>query len=88
MVDYTVDTGELMEWAKKMEEKGADFGAEVMKEVKHHHERQRKQGMRKFSKIRRARSGVKRFAIKKAPDKAQLISKNAGSAFSDVFKEQ
>jgi hypothetical protein len=87
VIDYTVDTGELLEWAKKMEEKGAEFGAEVMKEVKRHHEGERRQGYRRFSKIRRRKSGAKRFAIQKAPERAQLIPKNARGHFNDIFKE-
>jgi hypothetical protein len=88
VVDLEVNTGELLEWAKKMEEKGADFGAEVIKEVKHSHERERGTGFRKFGKIRRGKSGRKRFAIQKAPEKAQLIPRGAGATFSDLFDKE
>ena len=88
MIDYTVDTGDLLQWAKKMEEKGADFGAEVMKQVKRRHEHHRQQGFRKFAKIKRRKQGTKRFAIQKSPDKAALEpTESLQRQFNDIFDE-
>jgi hypothetical protein len=88
MVELTVDTGDILKWAKHMEEKGADFGAEVLKEVKRHHEGRRKQGQVRFSKIRRHKTGVKRFAIVASPDKPALETKERlKQRFDDIFKE-
>jgi hypothetical protein len=88
MVGLTVDTGDLLDWAKKMEDKGADFGAAVMKQVKSHHEGQRRQRLRKFAKIKRRKQGTKRFVIQKSPDKAALDpTEGLKRQFNDIFDE-
>jgi hypothetical protein len=90
MVDLlTIDTGEIMQWADTMDNRGADFAAEVLKKVKKRHERQRKGRKIRFSKIRRRKSGTKRFAIVKDPNRAaELIDKSTSDHFYDIFREK
>lgn len=87
MADLTIDTGDIMKWADSMEERGHEFAAEVAKKVKRRHERGRAEGKLKFAKIRRRKTGIRRFAIQKAPDRAaDLISKGAADHFKDIFR--
>jgi hypothetical protein len=87
MGDVTIDTGTILQWADKMEKRGADFAAEVVKSAKGSMERKRREGRLKFVKIKRAKSGNKRFAIQKPPSQAELINAERPK-FTDVFKEK
>jgi hydroxylamine reductase (hybrid-cluster protein) len=87
MIDLTIDTGDIMKWAESMEERGHEFAAEVVKKAKRHSERRRQEGKLKFAKIRRRKTGIRRFAIQKAPDRAaELINKGAADHFKDIFR--
>jgi hypothetical protein len=88
MSDVEINTGDIMKWADAMEKRGADFAAEVVKKAKGSLEQGRKSRVRKFKKIRRQQSGNRRFAIQKAPSKAELLPKSAGDHFKDIFKEK
>jgi hypothetical protein len=86
MVDFTINTGELAEWAKKMEEKGADFAAEVIKEVKGHREKRERRF--KNLKVRRSKSGSRRFAMRKSESvEAKLLGSGSAKRFKDIFNE-
>jgi hypothetical protein len=85
----TIDTGDIVKWADSMENRGSDFAAEILRKVKSGHERKRREGKLKFAKIRRRKSGNKRFAIVKDSNRAaELLNKSTGDHFKDVFKER
>lgn len=87
MATVEIKTGEIEKWAQKMEEKGAEFAAEVVKKVKGGREHERRRGKIKFAKIKRQKSGAKRFAARQgAQPRAELISEKTSSKFSDIFK--
>ena len=91
MPENTVDikTGDLLKWAQSMESRGADFAAEIVRKVKSGHERKRREGKLKFAKIRRVKSGKKRFAIVKDNNRAaELLNKTHTGHFQDIFKEK
>jgi hypothetical protein len=70
-----------------MEERGAEFAAEVLKKVKSGHERKRREGKLRFAKIKRRKSGARRFAIVKDANRAaELLNKSTGDHFKDIFK--
>jgi len=83
----TIKTGDILKWASKMEEKGADFAAEVVKKAKGEHEKKRKEKKMKFTRIRRKQTG-KRFAIVKDVNRAaELIKRTQTGRFTDIFKD-
>jgi hypothetical protein len=89
-VGLTVDTGSLDSWAGKLEQKAADIAAEAVKTVKRSFEvdRERYPGRHRLRKVRRLKSGAKRFIAPGPPiDKAQLIPKTFAAIFDDIFKE-
>jgi hypothetical protein len=87
MADLTIDTGDIMKWAESMEQRGHEFAAEIAKKAKRRHERSRAEGKFKFAKIRRRKTGIRRFAIQKAPDRAaELLNKNSADHFKDIFR--
>jgi hypothetical protein len=89
MIDLKIDTGEIEEWAEKMEEHGEEFGAEVMKKAKEGLESERVRERIIFGKIKRHKRGTKRFAIVKSPDRAaELLKKSASDHFKDIFREK
>jgi hypothetical protein len=89
MVELKIDTGDIDKWAETMEKRGADFAAELMKKAKSGLESKRRERKLKFFKIRRRKSGVKRFAIVKDSGRAaELLNKNAADHFRDIFKEK
>ena len=87
MADLTIDTGDIMNWADSMEQRGHEFAAEVVKKVKRRHEKSRAEGKMKFAKIRRRKTGIRRFAIQKPPDRAaELLNRNSADHFKDIFR--
>jgi hypothetical protein len=84
--DLEIKTGDIEKWAAKMEEKGADFAAEVVKSAKRNLEHKRKMRRMKFARVRRKKSGVKRFAIVKP--ESQADAKELSDHFHDIFKEK
>jgi len=87
-MELDVKTGDLEKWASKIEEKGAHFAAEILRKSKRGLETQRKQRMVKFAKIKRKKTGFKRFAIVKDPNRAaELIKQSHSDHFSDIFKD-
>lgn len=88
MAAVNIKTGDILQWAEKMEERGAEFAAEVVKKAKRGHEQRRKNRQVKFARIRRRKSGQKRFAIVKDSNRAaELISRSASAHFTDIFKK-
>jgi hypothetical protein len=81
-----VKTGDIEKWASKMEEKGADFAADVVKKVKGNLEQRRKKRAIKFAKIRRKQSGAKRFAIVAPKGPEAVLVQKSKPKFQDVFK--
>lgn len=89
MIDLKIDTGEILEWADKMEERGEEFGDEVMKKMKEGLESERVRQRIFFGKIKRRKKGTKRFAIVRSPDRAaELLKKTTAEHFKDIFKEK
>jgi hypothetical protein len=87
MPDLTIDTGDIMKWADSMESRGHEFAAEVAKKVKRRHEKARTEGKMKFAKIRRRKTGHRRFAIQRPPDRAaELLNVNTADHFKDIFR--
>jgi len=83
----TISTGDVNKWAERMEQRGVDFAANVVKQAKKRHEKGRKQGLRAFSKIKRRKTEAKRFALQKPHmTEAELID-NAAAKFTDIFKD-
>jgi hypothetical protein len=89
MVELKIDTGDIEKWAETMEKRGADFAAEVVKKAKSGLENKRRERKLKFFKIRRRKTGVKRFAIVRDSGRAaELLSKSTADHFRDIFKEK
>lgn len=87
MANFDIRTGDIDKWAEKMEARGADFAADVVKETKRQMEQRRKERKIKFEKIRRQKTG-KRFASGKGQGpKADLTSKNFQARMEDIFKD-
>lgn len=87
LLQLLTQSAELETLAKKMEERGGELGARVAKRIKSGLEKDRKAGKRRFQKIRRLKSGNKRFAIKGKGPTAQLTEQGFQADFNDVFKD-
>jgi hypothetical protein len=87
LLELLTKSAELETLAKKMEERGGELGARVAKRIKAGMEKDRKNGRRKFHRIKRLKSGNKRFAIKGRGATAQLPEQGFQADFTDVFKD-
>jgi hypothetical protein len=86
LLELLVKSVELETLANKMEERGGELASRVVKKFKRSMERERKQGKRKFQRIKRLKSGGKKFAVQGGGPKADLIDKSFEADFNDVFK--
>lgn len=87
LLQLLTQSAELETLAKKMEERGGELGARVAKRIKSGMEKDRKAGKRRFEKIRRLKSGGKRFAIKGRGPTAALPEQGFQADFKDIFKD-
>jgi len=84
----TADTGEMASWADTFEKLGAEIGERLVKRTKHHLEHHRRDRRVRFRRIRRLKSGKRRFVAKKPPiEKAEVPSKSFQAHFNDIFDE-
>jgi hypothetical protein len=87
MAKVDINPGDVTKWADKMEERGADFAADIVRSYKRDLEQRRKEGKLKFVKVRRKKSGAKRFAQKKAGPQALVTGTAFQAHFDDIFKK-
>jgi len=82
-------TGDLGKWADALEKKGFDLGERLTKKVKRRFEHQRRDRRVRFRRIRRLKSGKRRFIGKRPPiEKAELTPKSFAAHFQDIFDEE
>lgn len=82
------DTGDMEKWADAAEKLGAEIGERLVKATKSQLEHQRRQKLFKFRRIRRLKSGKRRFVAKKPPvEKAVVPGKAFAAHFQDIFDE-
>ena len=83
------DTGEMEKWADTFEKLGEQIGEELVKHTKRHLEHQRRDRRVRFRRIRRLKSGKRRFVAKKPPiEKAIVPGKSFAAHFNDIFDEE
>lgn len=81
-------TGDLEKWAETLDKKAEQLGEEITKHVKRHYEHMRRAGRMRFRRIRRLKSGKRRFVAKKPPiEKAIVPGKSFAAHFQDIFDE-
>ena len=88
-LDLTIKTGDLEKWADALESaKAADLASRILRQVKRRAEVDRFNARTKFTRVRRLKSGAKRFAATRSSqqDKAQPIPESFAAQFTDIFK--
>jgi hypothetical protein len=87
-VEINANMSALDALADTLEKKGFDIGEKLTKRLKQHHEHQRRQKRVRFARIRRLKSGKRRFIGKRPPiEKAQVPGKSFAAHFKDIFDE-
>lgn len=87
-MNLQVTTGDLPQWADTLEKSAYELGERMAKQVKSGFEHQRKQRNMRFKRIKRMKSGKRRFVAKKPPiDKAAVPGKSFAAHFKDIFDE-
>lgn len=90
MPDVDIKTGDILKWADKMEKRGADFAAGVVKKTKKWVENKQTKKLRmiKLARVRRRKSDNQRFAIQKDANRAaELLNRSNTASFTDIFKD-